>query len=388
LSINLFLCTSNEIAKIPYTFKITNIKVYSFEEAVYHTYHYWKQSIDDFDSDEFITWIYEELNLYHVYKKVKEIKKIGHFNDRIIKFLTLTDYLNDNEIEAIAIDIKKWNKRLEWEKLKERADYLITNNEYRSAIEVYKKALGYGENTSILNNIGVSFMYIEDYKQAEMYFKKALTLASENNNMEIIYNLAEANIHNLNFKSADKLIEILKIKGEYNDFLSYLCGELEFKKGNIRESIVHYQEAYNIEKDLFYLYCLCEVYMNLRQFSKATHLLESVDLKDKNVYIRLSEVYRAAGDKVSAIKCIKEAIKNYDADCSLMLVLARYYREDYNLKESLEAITIAIKFDPIDKNAKLELAKIKKAMGSIKDYQQILKDILKEMKDEYIQIQN
>jgi len=67
----------------------------------------------------------------------------------------------------------------------------------------------------------------------------------------------------------------------------------------------------------------------------------------------------------------------------LWTILASYYRRDYNFSRAAGAVSRALALAPKDANAILEQARIKKADGRIKDYQNNLRQILETLKSDY-----
>jgi Tfp pilus assembly protein PilF len=67
----------------------------------------------------------------------------------------------------------------------------------------------------------------------------------------------------------------------------------------------------------------------------------------------------------------------------LWIRLAEYYRLNYDLQKATGAITKALELSKKNPRANLENARIKKALGKIKDYQVILNSVLVGFKEKY-----
>lgn len=377
----LILCTSQEIAKNPFKFNITNVKVYSFEEVIYHTYYNWKHLIDDIFSNEFITWVVDELSLKFLASQINKIAKIENLSNKIISFVTLINFFEPVEIQSLKDELFKWEIGKEWEKLKDKGDYLVNNNEPLLAIEFYNKALKYVENFKLLNNLGVAYMRLENYSEAEKIFNKAYLM--NNKKLQIILNYAEACIYNNNFDVSVNLLKTAKEMDENSSFLQYLLGEMNFVTKNFEYSIKFYKKAYSINKDGLYIYRICDVYLELHQFDKAIEILDLIKNRDKYFYLKLSSVSEANKDIRGAIKYIEEGLKNITSDCELLVALAKYQRMGHKLKDSLTSINLALKLYPENEKVNFEYAKIIKAQGFIKEYQSVLKKILYKLKKFY-----
>ncbi|MCL2699565.1 MAG: tetratricopeptide repeat protein, partial [Defluviitaleaceae bacterium] len=275
----LLLCISQDEPETPYQFKTTGVNVFSFEEAVYHCYHNWKQSIDDFTSEEFLAWTRDTLGLSFLSSRIQSLSKLANFSDRLIGFLSIIDYFDEARLSALKTQLTDWETRLEWERLKDRADYLLKKNDPQRAYVLYHKALGYGENAEILNNLAIAFMKLEHYEQAEKYFERALLARMEvspQNNLRLLLNLAEAAIYNHNFVRAEQCLrEAESIEPDMAD-IAYLYGELSVETDNIRHSIEFFEKALSIEYDPHFIYRIAETYVRLRKYDAALEALAKV----------------------------------------------------------------------------------------------------------------
>ena len=199
------LCASQRDNAEPFHFKATGIRVYSLEEALYHVYHYWKQSADDFLSAEMADWVNGALGLSHIASRLAPLSENESFVKRVTGFLSLIDYFGEGELKALETEITDWEKRLEWEKIKERADYSMERGEPEKAVPLYARALRYGENPAIYNNLCVAQMRLGQFEEAYESASKALSLAPDD--AAVILNAAEAAIYCQRFDEAKEFIK-------------------------------------------------------------------------------------------------------------------------------------------------------------------------------------
>ncbi len=381
MSAQLLLAVSQAENNIPYKFKLTNINVYSFEEALYHVYAYWTQSTDDFVSDEFLTWVSSTLGLSFLASKIKEISKIEAFSERLLSFLSIIDYFDEIQLVSLRSRLLEWEKTCEWERLKVRADYLLDNKDPYAAISFYKKALELQENVVLLNNIAIALMQLCCFQEAEYYLEKAYGI--DGNNIDIVLHLTEAAIYNHNFEKALRMLCVAEQIEPKNADIQFLHGELNYEMGNVRYSIDYFEKAFELKKDAFYVYRLADVYVKLRLYEKALSSLDKVLFKERNFLMKQADIYVKFNNVPAAIKCIKQALVVDNNDAELWVKLAMYHRIDYDHIHAAIAIDKALKIAPNDQKAKLENARIKKAQGKIKEYQLILSDILTSFKHKY-----
>jgi len=382
----LLLCISQDEIGSPYQFKTTGINVYSFEEAVYHCYHYWKQSIDDFMSEEFLEWVREALGLSFLASRIKSLSKLTNFSDRLIGFLSIIDYFDETRLTALKEQLTEWEARLEWERLKDRADYLLQKNDPQRAYALYRQALGYGDNTRILNNLAITLMKLEHYEQAETCFERALAAHSSENSrdeLQLLLNLTEAAIYSHNFVRAEQCLRKAEAIEPNVADISYLYGELNVETDNIRHSIEFFEKALNMEYDPHFIYRIAETYVRLRKYDQALEALTKIKDKNAEFLAHQASVYAAANNMPAAVKCIERALLTERDSASLWTLLARYHRMDYDLARADSAIVRALALEPEDDKAQLENARIKKAQGKTKDYQVSLHQILDGFKQKY-----
>ncbi|MDR2904315.1 MAG: tetratricopeptide repeat protein, partial [Clostridiales bacterium] len=297
MSANLILTISQETAVAPYQFKITGINVYSFEEALYHVYHYWKQSIDDYASDQFIDWVGGALKLQFLAAKIKEIAPLSSLSRKMSLFLSLTDYFADAQIDALRKEIVQWENQGEWEKLKERGDYLMQQDDPEKAANYYKKALAYGENIPILNNLSISLMKSENYTEAIRYLSRALRHRPMDETL--LLHLTEAHILNGDYNEATAVLESIEhrygARAETVTVIRFFYGEISFMQGSYLNAIACYEKVIEASggADSVYIYRLADSYVKLRFYDKALAVLDKVREKDKYFLKKQADVFVA-----------------------------------------------------------------------------------------------
>ena len=367
-----------------YKFKATGISVFTFEEALYHCLHYWKQSVDDFTGEEFVSWVKEELGLSFLATKIKDLERVGGFSEQLTRFLLLVDYLAPEDVEGLKTELFEWESRKEWEKLKERGDDLMNKDEPEKAFSLYSKALVYADrpnSVALCNNAAIALMKQEDFGGAADYLLKALSL--EPDNVEVLLHLAEAHVLSGELQTAKEVLDAAEVYGERAE-IYFFRGEIQERAGNTHGSVELFEKA--IQKDPeepHYIYRLAEVFIKLRQYERATKVMEQVQVKDKVFLKRQAELHLRNNNIPAAIKCIEQALIKNRGDAGLWARLAAYHRQDYDLNKAHSAINAAMAIDPKSARVNLEYARIRKAQGRIKDYQVVLKGVLDNLKNRY-----
>ncbi|MCL2189696.1 MAG: tetratricopeptide repeat protein [Defluviitaleaceae bacterium] len=373
-------CISQNPDAPPFAFKATGIRVFSFEEALYHVYHYWRESVDDVLSDKMLTWV-TDLGLTYLAARMKELVKIDSFADRMVGFLRLVDYFNADEINGLVADLNRWEARREWEQLKERGDYFLSRNEPAKALPLYRRALQLDENVPLLNNLAIAFMRIADYGEAVRYLARARTL--EPANTALILHYAEAAILDAQFDKADAALRKAQEDQATQSDIPYLQGLMAFEQQDYPVALQYFEEANALDGSVpIYVYKMADTYLRMRQFEKALEILQRILKPDEAYYTKQAEIYAAYGNVPAAVRAIKQAISAGES-AMLWVRLASYYRQDYDLDRANDAITRALSLDAENDTARLENARIKKGLGRTREYQAGLTDVLRGFKQRY-----
>ncbi len=381
MATDLILALSENISPVPYRFEATNISVYSFEQALYHCYYYWKESWDEiFIKDNFIEWVREELKLSFIASEIVKMKSIRNLKDRIIAFLSVTYYFDKDELDSLKSEIQEWQNQSQSEKLKEKGDALIAVGSFEKAVIAYKAVLSYDKkNYAAMNNIGIGYMNLEKYDKAEKWFFKAFECC--NTNDKIISNLIEACIYNNDFDVAEKYIQLIEKNFDSGEIFCFK-GEIEFGRGNFEKAINYYKYAI-VKNDFLAIFKLADVYEKQGKFETAIKALDMIEESNIEVLIKKSIIYENAFDFKSAIKCIEKAIIYDNSSVKLWTYLAKYYRLSNDFIKAEGAVCTALRCSRDDLSANLEMAKIKREQGKIKEYKMVMAKLFKNLKNDY-----
>lgn len=376
------ILSGNDLSINPYIFKTTGIKVFSYEEAMYHCYHYWSESLYDFAENDIVEWIKAELKIELSYKE--------KISESFLEFLFSSAYFDEEEISALKDKLLAWENRDQFERLKEKADELYLRGSFRRAVKAYKDAIEVASRSEwiIFNNIGLSLLKLEEYNEACDYFEKAYSIS--NKNETILFNYIEALIFKKDYSRAKE--ELLKVNEDHRSY--YFLGEIEMKQLNLKEAVQYFERSLKLNKDLDVTLKLCDILINQRKYDKVLSILNDLDIDSPEVLIMKSKVYAASGNYGAAIRNTESILIKYPKRYDLWAVIARYHRLAYDLEKAEAAIENAIrenragytKSDSLcvyDENILFEYAKIKKAQGKIKDYQESLREILNSFKKTY-----
>ena len=376
---SLQFCVSQQINTSAYTFKTTGIRVYTFEEVLYHVFHHWRESLDEFLSDGMIAWV-AELGHSYLAAKMKELTNKEPFAAKILDFLRLANYFSEESLAELSQTLTAWETRREWEKLKERGDYFAAKNEPLKAIPLYKRALAFEENPALLNNLGIQYMRTAAHDDATRCLTRALSLAPKD--FDILLHYIEAAILNGSFEKAAKALK--KAKKPDRAEILFLTGLMAHEQKDYPAALAHYEKAIQTDSSVFfYVSKAVDIHLLMRQYEKALETLRQTTQQDYSFHAKEAEIYAAWGNIPRAVKAMKQAVSQ-EEDPVLYAKLAAYHRQDYEPRMAEAAIQKALAIAPENDIARLENARIKKALGRTREYQGALTEILRSFKDEYV----
>ena len=380
MSLNLQFCVSQKHNTAPYTFKTTGIRVYTFEEVLYHVFHHWRESVDEFLSENLIAWV-AELGHSYFATRMKELTRTEPFTEKILNFLRLADYLGEDELSDLRATLEKWELRREWEQLKERGDFFARRNEPEKAIPLYKRALQYDENAPLLNNLGIQYLRINATKEGLSCLTRALSL--EPKNFDILLHYIEAAILNSSFDKAAKAIQKAYDINPNHPDIAFLLGLLSYEQKDFPAALKYFEKA--IEADpatTYYTHKAVDIHLQMRQYEKALQTLQKSPLRDTSYHEKEAEIYAAWSDIPRAIKSMQAAL-SLNPTATQYAKLASYHRQDYDTIRAEAAIQKALSLNPGNNIVRLENARIKKGQGRTREHQAALTEILKSFKDNY-----
>ncbi|MBQ1194406.1 MAG: tetratricopeptide repeat protein [Lachnospiraceae bacterium] len=209
----LLLCTKK--AKNPYKLPETDINIYCIEELCYYIYNNTYMITTDFFTRELIDFLENELGLLSLGQKLKRgIDYNEHFVDLVMHIMNSCNYYNADEKSEFAKNMEQISNKSPAGRVKARADMLLSNKKYSSAIAAYllileKKDISKDEDycSNIMNNIGIAYANMFEYEEAAGWFEKAYKMLKKEDYLD---NMICAAILN------DSEEEITRIKGQYN----------------------------------------------------------------------------------------------------------------------------------------------------------------------------
>jgi tetratricopeptide (TPR) repeat protein len=374
------LCVSQKPNTNPYLFKTTGIRVYTFEEVLYHVFHHWRESLDEFLSDEIISWV-TELGHSYLGTKMKDLAGRESFAAKILGFLGLADYFDKADLVSLKETLEKWEQQRDWEQLKERADYFANKKEPYKAIPLYRRALAFDENAAILNNLAVQYMQVSATAEALSCVTRALSI--EPDNFAIMLSYIEAAILNESYEKAVKAIKkAFSINPRCAD-IAFLLGLMAYQQKDYTVALTYYEKAMDADDSVaHYVHKAVDIHLQKRQYEQALLTLDKIKIHDAAYHAKKAEIYAAWNDIPRAIKAMSAAVEA-EPEATSYARLAAYHRTDYEPRHAETAINKALKMSPENNIVRLEDARIKKSLGRTREYQATLTELLRSLKKNY-----
>jgi tetratricopeptide (TPR) repeat protein len=349
----LLLCLNQETTT-GYKFRDTGITVYSFEEALYHFFHYWKESREDFLSEEFAYWVKNALNLREIAESLEDLKSISSFTERYISFLLTVEYFEPEELLPLQRRLEEVESKFQADNFKREGDERFLQRRFSMAAACYERSISIEKTEAALNNLGLSYLNQKKYPQAVQYLSEAY---AERNSNEVLYNYIEALVLNKEYAKALALSSrALESSEKYAALSKIFAGEKNYAKAVEALNI-----AYKFSADDEHIYALMDLYRESGDAQAAIKAAERVKLKGEKYNVKLSE-----------LGVFPKSEEDLNAD--IHLNKAKFLREQDNYGAALAVIDRID--DPSNVKAELERALIFKLQGRLKDYQLELKNLL------------
>lgn len=172
----------DKTADIPFFLKDPKLNLYSFEELCYYLYQNVEVLEESFFDENLLRWMERELALSELCEKLRRGMEQGKNGFWCLKkSLWESGYYTKKEIEHIEKMIIQIEQTKPEERGKIRADNMLLNRKYKSAIWEYRKLL---KNESlerklegkIWHNMGTAYAGLFLFARAEECYEKAYTM--------------------------------------------------------------------------------------------------------------------------------------------------------------------------------------------------------------------
>ena len=155
-------------------------------------------------------------------------------------------------------------------------------------IKLGKKFLKTNNDFQILYVLGLTYLTLKDYLEAEKYFKNIILLKPSAENYYIYGNI-QKQLKNYN-EASENFLKAINLKSDYSEAYNNL-GNTKFKLGFIDEAVENYQKAIKYSKKNIPAYFnLAHVYSEEKNFNDLKKVLQGVLKFDENNTTALNDL--------------------------------------------------------------------------------------------------
>ena len=246
-----------------------------------------------------------------------------------------------------------------------QAKILLNKNEYEKCMiyldEIYNNVKDMSKNAQYFYLKGSAHYDNDEYENAVLNFEKALSL--DRSNIDYARDLAVSKVKLGQIEYGKNIIETVINKGNYEDSVYYINGEIALKQGNLYEAIQSFENVIDITKD---------------------------DVIKKKAYIALSDIYKENRDIIDGsisnqIKILKNAmidLKNPN-DIFIIEALAEAYYANKDNSNSAEQFNRLLELGYDRPYIYRNLAIIYQENGNLSDAENILLRMKEKYPDDY-----
>jgi tetratricopeptide (TPR) repeat protein len=265
-----------------------------------------------------------------------------------------------------------------------KAEYFEEIEEFRNAIEEYKKALQIEENSQILIVIAKCFQEIQDYENAILYYEKSISKIDESNKekkADIYDKLANIMIEQNNLEKAIDYLNYGVKNSPDNYELQYKLAKLYMDKGEIELSIKRLERVIkNNDKFIEGYLLLGELYSKLGSLDKSNSIYQRILEIDKNnipAKTNIAIINYKKGRKDLAYEQLKDIDKNGGEENYLVQkYLGIQAIDSNNIDQAIERFMKAIDINPNDADSYINLGvcfhKMNNINRAIREYEKAL----------------
>lgn len=351
--------------KIPYSFGYKEIKIHSYEGLIYCFQNNWMDALEAIESQELYTFLLSELKLDKKAEILKKMLDIKNENENIlIQIMEDSKLLYEEELNAFRAEIEKWSSLPKEERLKIQGDRAFHNKRYQQALSHYKKAQQIVFDAKTEHNMGVTYLKLMLFKEAEKAFIKSIE-------------------HSDDIRTKLSYIKLLKITNREKEALEYLDIILSISKDNaalVEKGKIYlltgkFEEAYNSFSEAYSMNgetkTLVLMLISRIEYDTSGEVLAKIqELEGEDYYLLKSLYFEKKGEAQKAIDVLEEGSICLNNNDAINFELSRLYRENKQLIKAIGAISkLSEEFCNRDE-VLYEMALIAKKAGNWKDYEE------------------
>lgn len=172
----------HESAKTPFYVEATGIRLYSIEELAYYLYENIYLVDEQLLEEKLYSWIESELGLIKLAERLRSGRTLGnHIYNQVMTILQASEYYTEHELGELSEKIRNISGMQAQERMKCKADELMQNENYWSAIAEYERILGIRQSSklsvefyaAVWNNLAGCYARLFLFEKAAACFENA-----------------------------------------------------------------------------------------------------------------------------------------------------------------------------------------------------------------------
>ena len=215
---------------------------------------------------------------------------------------------------------------------------------FEKVIKLGKKFLKTNNDFQILYVLGLTYLTLKNYFEAEKFFKNIILLKPDAENYYIYGNI-QKQLKNYN-EASDNFIKAINLKSDYSEAYNNL-GNIRFKLGFINEAVENYKKAIKFDKKNIQAYFnLAHIYSEEKNFDALKKILKNVlkfDEKNTTALNDLGYLNLILGNVDEGRKLFERVI---DIDSNYIRAFKNYFlitkaKKDNKFLKTLEKIDLS-----------------------------------------------
>lgn len=361
----IYRCISPKVSA-SYLFEDSKHTVYSYEGFVLYALEHFDEGLKAFDSDAFLHWLVDDLNLNEVANHLQKIMdSIDDREEQFLSFLASSHVVDDEKLNHFHKLYQKWQRVPLPIQLRKQADEAFSDGCYHKALLLYKRALEIQYDVALLYNIGVTYMKLQFFDAAESIFEQLITL-----DVDIKYHIPYLKLLMLSGRNHEALEHFHRLTRLFDEYKLY---EIKGDLYQMDEDYDHAFEAYNMafaQGDTKVIYKMLEMASYVLSFEEAMNLIDEYENElGFGSYSLLKYKLFLKNDRIfDGIDVLEAAIKAREAGKEHFVLLSKAYRECRQIIKAIGTIHKGLKIYEQEEEFLYEMAMIAKQAGNHKDY--------------------
>lgn len=168
-----FIICDRPLSKKPYYISEAGLHIYSGQELCYFIYHNVMMLDDAFVSDGLICFLEEDLGMAELGGKLRQWKGRLTASQMLLMIVEGIDYYNKEEMDFFRRQLKLKDAAMPYDRMKNRADYMVKQRHYLKAIELYDYVIQKRTEWSVPEDVFGKLWHNKGFAQAGMFLMQA-----------------------------------------------------------------------------------------------------------------------------------------------------------------------------------------------------------------------